>query len=87
MGFKTYQRQKVPKYIKDQENRAKQGCIKLYDKLHADVTLIIDDETYVQQDPEQLNSNQYYRAKPKDDIDDMYGFKPKQQISKKTFLI
>ena len=84
LGFKTYKRQKVPKYIKDQENRAKKGCRKLYDKLHSDVTLIIDDETYVQQDPEQLNSNRYYRAKSKDDIEDKYRFKPKQKYPKKS---
>jgi len=86
LGFKTYKQQTVPKYINDQEKRAKKGCMKLYEKLHDDVVLIIDDETYVQQDNEQVNIKQYYRAKNKNDVNDKYRFKAKQKFPKK-FLV
>ena len=58
----------------------------MYEKWHDYVVLIIDDETYVQQDSKQVNTKQYYRAKNKNDVEDKYRFKAKQKFSKK-FLV
>ena len=52
--LKTFKKTKVPKYIKNQKQRANKGCAKIYRSLCDNNVLIIDDETYVSQDPNQM---------------------------------
>ena len=53
MNIKTYKCQKVPKYKEEQAERAQKLCKKLYRKTLQKV-IIIDDETWVYGDPEEL---------------------------------
>ena len=69
--------------------RAKKGCAKIYRNLcgeHANDVLIIDDETYVCQDSEQVKSQKYYRCKSKNDVHDEELLKPKQKFPKKYMV-
>ena len=48
LRLKTYKKQKVPKYVRNQQQIAKKGCAKNYTKLcvrNGEVVLIMDDET------------------------------------------
>jgi transposase len=53
LGITARTKIKAPKYVKDQEARAKTGCRKILEKCRKKV-LVIDDETYVPFDPSQL---------------------------------
>jgi transposase len=89
LGLKTYKKQTVPKYINNQKSRAKKGCAKIYRNLcgkNANDVLIIDDETYVFQDSEQIKSQKYYRCKSKNDVPNEERFKTKQKFPKKYMV-
>ena len=75
---KTYTKRKVPKYIKDQEERAKKGCHWLYRKLvpsGGNFMIVMDDETYVPADPDQVHSKFWalskraYKDRTRDKVD------------------
>lgn len=89
LGIKAFKKQVAPKYIKNQEQRAKHGCRKIYKKIipsGENKTLIIDDETYVFMDPNQVNGSEYYHCQNKNDIEIGIKIKQKQKFAKK-FLI
>lgn len=86
LNIKGYSMTEVPKYINNQEKRAKTGCRKLYDKFTANKVLIIDDEMYVPTDPKLVKVRQFYHSKAKGQVKDKFRFKPKQKF-KKQFLI
>ena len=89
LGIKAYKKQTVPKYASDQEQRAKKACKKLHKRICNEsnkIILIIDDETYVPQDPQQIPGTQYYHCEEKSDVPFNNRFKTKQKFFKK-FLI
>lgn len=64
---KSYSKRKVPKYVKDQEERARKGCGWLYKKLvpsGGGFFIVMDDETYVPADPDQVHSKEHYSLVP-----------------------
>ena len=87
--LKTYKKQKIPKYQRDQNQIAKKGCVKIYRNLcdkDKNFVLIIDDETYINQDPDQIKLQRHYRAKSKNDITDEHRFQPTQKFAKKYMI-
>ena len=86
LGLKTFKKTKAPKYIKDQKQRAKKGCAKIYRTLCDDTVLIIDDETYVCDDPNQNKLTRYYRAKSKNDIPQEQKLQQVQKFPKKYLI-
>lgn len=51
LGFKARVKKPTPKYVKDQENRAKSACRKIYYFL-SEKAAVIDDDMYVNADPQ-----------------------------------
>ena len=72
IGIRTLKKVKKPKYTAAQIIRVKAGCTKLY-KMSVpsggDCFFIIDDETYVHQDPSQIPSDEYYNEIPGEQLD------------------
>lgn len=58
LGIKGYTKKVAPKYVKDQEQRAKSGCRFVYKKSLQKV-LVIDDETYVPWDPQMFQEESF----------------------------
>lgn len=88
-GVKTFVKRKVPKYVKDQEQRAKKGCGRLYRKLvpsGGGFLVVMDDETYVPADPDQVHSKEYYSEIPGVSLSESLKVKPVEKYAKK-FLI
>lgn len=86
---KTYTKRKVPKYIKDQEERAKKGCHWLYRKLvpsGGNFMIVMDDETYVPADPDQVHSKDYYSQIHGVELPESAKVKPVEKFPKK-FLV
>jgi transposase len=86
LGYKTFKKETVPKYIKNQESRVKNNSGVLAKKLRGNVVLIMDDETYVMADSSQTKLQRYYKAKAKEDVSDQYRFQPKQKYPKKFMV-
>lgn len=89
LGFKSYKCQYGPKYSVNQEKRAKTACRKLYRKVipsGENKVLIIDDETYVPIDPEDIPGTKYYHCKDPKEIPRQNKIKPKSKFFKK-FLV
>src|SRR5207237_5728202 len=61
LGIKARTKKKAPKYVKDQEQRAKKGLRRVYRETRSKI-LVIDDETYVCLDPNQNNFRQFVHA-------------------------
>ena len=77
--------QTVPKYNESQQKRAKTNCRKVYrDSLHKQ--LIIDDETYVECDPEDISCQKFYNFIDKSQVPDKVRFKRKQNFAKRHFV-
>ena len=71
LRLKTYKKQKVPKYVCNQKQRTKKCCAKIYRKLcvrNGEIVLIMDDESYINEDPSQIKLQRYYRAESKNNI-------------------
>jgi hypothetical protein len=82
LGIKGYKKIKAPKYVKDQENRAKKSCRKIYRKKllqNRDKTLLIDDETYVVEDPKLIPGKEFYHCRDKSEV----AVEDKIQLSEK----
>lgn len=62
LGITAKIRKSAPKYIQNQENRAKTGLRKIYKETREKV-LVIDDETYVIVDPSQQPGRKFVHAK------------------------
>lgn len=67
LHLKAYVKQSAPKYIKDQEERAKRGCRRVYNSQLRKV-LVIDDETYVPADPNDVPGKQYFHSTSRNDV-------------------
>src|ERR1051326_2288640 len=61
LGITARTKKKAPKYIKDQENRAKAILRKIYNKT-CEKILVIDDESYVILEPSEQPGRKYVHA-------------------------
>lgn len=89
LGIKAYHKEPAPKYKGDQMQRAKTGCRKIYRNhllSNGPKILLMDDETYVAEDPEQIPGVQYYHCRSKDDIPDPNRFKRRTKFYKKYMV-
>lgn len=85
LQLKAFAKLSAPKYIKDQEVRAKRGCRRVYEKTLKKV-LIIDDETYVPVDPMDVPEKQYYHANNRDAVDYSQKIIPKAKFFNKYLV-
>jgi len=88
LGLKTFKKIKAPKYINNQKQRAKKGCSKIYRNISGnnDTVLIMDDETYVCQDPMQNKMQRYYKAQSKNQVENDHNIQPVQKFPKKYMI-
>lgn len=82
IGIKTRKKVAGPKYVKDQPQRCKKNCRKLY-KLTipsggSKILFVLDDETYVPADPSQVPGVEHYNELPGVPLDPSQKIKPKQ---------
>ncbi|KAF2893782.1 hypothetical protein ILUMI_12393 [Ignelater luminosus] len=82
LGFRAQTQKKAPKYVKDQERRAKTGLRKIYKKTLRK-TLVIDDETYVVLEPEGQPGHKYVHSKNHDELPFQFKFKRFTKFPKK----
>jgi hypothetical protein len=75
----------APNYRKNQSKRAKTYCRELYMKSFRK-TLIIDDETYVMVDPENIPGQKYFNFIDKSSVSDKLRFKCKEKFPKKYLV-
>ncbi|KAJ3645955.1 hypothetical protein Zmor_023572 [Zophobas morio] len=61
LGIKARVKQKAPKYIKQQKERAKTACRKIY-KSGLRKILVLDDETYVPIDPADIPKREFFHC-------------------------
>lgn len=85
LNMKAYAKLSAPKYIKDQEVRAKKGCRKVYAKTLKKI-LIIDDETYVPVDPSDVPGKQYFHSTTRDAVDYKQRVLPKAKFFNKYLV-
>ncbi|KAF2898211.1 hypothetical protein ILUMI_07965 [Ignelater luminosus] len=74
LGIRAQTQKKAPKYVKDQERRAKTGLRKIYKKT-LKKTLVIDDETYVVLEPKGQPKRKYVHLKNHDELPFQFQFK------------
>ncbi|KAF2901664.1 hypothetical protein ILUMI_04520 [Ignelater luminosus] len=67
LGIRAQTQKKAPKYVKDQERRAKTGLRKIYKKTLR-MTLVIDDKTYVVLEPKGQPGRKYVHLKNHDEL-------------------
>lgn len=85
LGLNAYTKQFAPKYRDGQELRAKRGCgTILY--LARNKKILMDDETYVVDDPAEMPGKEFYHATSINNVDQVHKFKRKQKFPRK-FLI
>lgn len=85
LNIKAYSKQSQPKYIKDQKKRAKTGCLKIYKKVIRKM-LIIDDETYMPFDPQDVPGKTFFHASNPEDVNYSEKVKPKAKFTKKYMI-
>jgi hypothetical protein len=85
LGITAYTKKKAPKYIKDQEKRAKTGLRKIYKK-SLEKVLVIDDETYVTFDPSQLPGRKFFHALDQSEVEYEHKFKQMTKFPKKYLV-
>lgn len=85
LGIKAYKRETIAKHTEEQKQRAKKNCKKILNKAKKKI-LLIDDETYVPIDPEQIEGNDYYHCEKKEDIHDDIRFKYKLKFPKRYLV-
>lgn len=89
LGIRARKKRVAPKYVDQQAERAKRACRFIYRKklLSGDEkVLVIDDETYVQMDNQQVAGNQYYHARQPGDVSPAQRLRSCQKFPKK-FLV
>ena len=85
LGIKAYTKKKAPKYVKDQEQRAKSGCRFVYKKTLQKI-LIIDDETYLPWDPQDVPGKKFFHATDPNEVTYSEKVQPKAKFFKKTLI-
>jgi hypothetical protein len=89
LGIKGHRKIKFPKYRNGQENRAKTNCRKIYRKIVLSRTnnvLLIDDETYVTEDREQIPGVKFYHCRDQSDIPTAKKIVSKEKFPKKYLV-
>lgn len=89
LNYKAKTAKTVPKYVGDQMTRAKKGCRKIYRKLllkQKGSVIVMDDETYVPVDLNQIPGKKFYHENPNKPVADKFKIKPKEKFPKK-FLV
>jgi len=86
IGYRSFRARPAPKLINNQEQRIISGSTKIYKQLvpsGGSKVLVIDDETYVPQDPEQVPGLHFYSQKNGSPVDDAVRFRGKTKFFKK----
>lgn len=86
LGAKSNVRTKVPKYIKDQENRARKAARRIDNKtreIGPNVIYLIDDEKYCYADPNQIPIRRFYTELPGFEVSLEHKTVPKGKFEKK----
>ncbi len=89
LGIKAYRKKLALKYKGDQEIRAKKACRKIYrQKVLKNPTkvLIIDDETYVPEDPKLIPGVEFYHCKNRSGVPVEQTLKAKEKFPKKYLI-
>lgn len=87
--MKTYTKRKAPKYVKNQQQRAEKGTRLLYKKLvpsGGGFMIVMDDETYVPADPDQVHSKKYYSVVPGVELPESAKVKPVEKFAEKYLV-
>lgn len=85
LGIKSFKKRIAPKYVKDQESRAKSGCLHVY-KNQLSKVLLMDDETYVPWDPQDVPGTKYFHAADPKSVSYSHKVKPKAKFAKKILV-
>lgn len=85
LGITARTKKNAPKYIKDQEERAKTGLRKVYKKMR-DKILVIDDETYVTFDPSELPGRKFVHASDHAEVEYDQKFQSVTKFPKKYLV-
>ncbi|KAF2895718.1 hypothetical protein ILUMI_10456 [Ignelater luminosus] len=72
-----------PKYTENQEKTAKKLCRKLYERKPNKI-LILDDESYIMCDPENIPEKKYYNYSDKASVPSKQKFKSKKKIVRRS---
>lgn len=83
--LRGFVKQKAPKYVKNQESRAKSGCRKIYRAASGKI-LIMDDETYVPKDPADVTIHKFYHAQNRKDVKYEERVKPKCKFTQQYLI-
>ena len=86
LNVKSYVKEKAPKYIKDQEIRAKRGARAIYNEMLRGKIIVMDDETYVHFDPSEVPGKKFYKCLKKDTVPDKFRFDSKTKFPKKYLV-
>jgi hypothetical protein len=89
LGYVSRKKRMAPKYVNDQAARAKKACLRLYRKLTASgghKVVVMDDETYVPADPDQIPGSEYYCTRDGEQVPDKVRLKPKEKFTKKYLV-
>lgn len=85
LGLHAYAKQPFPKYRDGQEQRAKSNCGRIRRKARGRI-FIMDDETYVHADPQQIPGKAFYHAASRNGVPPQARVKLTEKFSKK-FLV
>lgn len=89
LGIKAYKKEVAPNYKDGQKERAKTACRKIYRKrlLSGELKiLIMDDETYVPVDCNQVPGLEFYHSQSRGEVPDANRFKTKEKFPKKYLV-
>jgi hypothetical protein len=87
LNIRAYVKETVPKYSVDQIQRARKACRKFYNRILKDnLIIVMDDETYVHQDCEQIPGKSYFHAINKTSVSDEHRFKSEQKFPKRLLV-
>lgn len=87
-GYKSYKAIKTPNRSMKQNKTAKTRARLLYDRILTKFKgcLLLDDETYVKLDFNQLPGTKFYMAKARGDVDEKYKFVKLEKFAKKHMI-
>lgn len=89
VGMKTRTKKKRPKYKKNQEIRARTRSKYIYNKIvksGGNLICIMDDETYVPADPEQVPGREFYTEIPNEHLDESKKVKKVKKFYEKYLV-
>jgi len=89
LHINSYKKRLAPKYVKDQVQRVKSGAKYLYRRIipsGGEKTLVMDDETYIPEDPQQVRGEEYYHCSCKQEIDPALVVKHKEKYPRQYLV-